>query len=69
MGKDPSGGLFYADSPTLLCNPVDPSVAACFDAQEQMVIAHRLQNFCTSGPDICNRPLIFGSVTAYLGNQ
>ena len=37
MGKDPAGGAFYADSPTLLCNPVDPAVASCFAAQEQQV--------------------------------
>ena len=37
MGKDPAGGAFYADSPTLLCNPVDPAVALCFAAQEQQV--------------------------------
>ena len=37
MGKDPAGGTFYADSPTLLCNPVDPVVAACFADQEQRV--------------------------------
>ena len=35
MGKDPGGGNFYADSPTLLCSAADPAVAACFADKEQ----------------------------------